>query len=141
MRPTHTFGDTSFGSWALRVFLGCVFLMTGILNLSGQLTTQLAFERMGLPDAARIVFGVLELVVGVLMFVPGAALLAGGLLALLMLVALLLRVINDSTPMVLVSALWLGAALVVVKTAVDRHPRTIDEPIAPDIQPRRIGSA
>jgi putative oxidoreductase len=71
--------------WALSVLLTCVFLLAGIPKITGSAPIWLQAAAMrGFPAWLRIVVGVVEVIAGVALLIPGVAIYAALGLALLM---------------------------------------------------------
>ena len=71
--------------WALSVLLACVFLLAGIPKITGSAPIWLQAAAMrGFPAWLRIVVGVVEVISGVALLIPGVAIYAALGLAVLM---------------------------------------------------------
>ena len=66
--------------WALRILVGGMFLLSGIMNLTGQPMMVDTFDKVGLGQWFRIVTGLLEVVGGAAVLVPSVSVLGALLL-------------------------------------------------------------
>jgi uncharacterized membrane protein YphA (DoxX/SURF4 family) len=130
--------DTSWGAWALRVFLSVAFLMTGLLHVTGVLKTGEAFGAVGGPQVAHVILGLVQIAAAILLVVPGAALAGAGLLALTMLVLIVVRHLSGDTWMEALSVFWLFFVALVGAEAARPHPWRPGRPFFWQIPARRL---
>ena len=77
------------GVWALQIVSAGMFLMAGTMKLSGNPMMVQMFGALGLGQWFRYLTGTIEVVGAVLLLIPSAATLAGGVLAMTMVGAIL----------------------------------------------------
>ena len=79
----------------LRVLLALFFVLIAAKNLSGDAQIASDFQRFGFPDWFRVLVAVLQIAGAVLLFVPGATLIGCGVLAFVLLGAIVSHVRHD----------------------------------------------
>lgn len=84
-----------FAVLGLRVLLALFFLFVAAKNLSGDAQMATDFQRFGFPDWFRVVVAVLQIVGAVLLFVPGTTWIGCGVLAFVLVGAIVSHVRHD----------------------------------------------
>lgn len=102
----------NIGAWVLQVLLGLEFLLAGQAKFTASELWASNFEKWGYPDNLSYVIGALEVLGGVLLFIPKLASHAASMLAVIMLIAGITHFANGEngiTPfiiMLLLALLW-----------------------------------
>ncbi len=84
--------------WLPTVLLGVLFIMQGLMKLSGMEMWVLRFRDYGYPEHFYLVAGVLELGGALLLFVPRTARIGAVVLGLVMLAAAATHLLQGETP-------------------------------------------
>lgn len=69
-----------YGGWVLKIVAGLAFVVAGGSKLAGDEQLVLMFDQIGVGQWFRYVTGLIEVIGGVLLFVPGRAIYGAGLL-------------------------------------------------------------
>lgn len=102
--------------WLIAVFLAQIFIRQGLAKFSDDSGWAAAFRMWHYPDWFRVVVGVVEVMAGVLVLIPGAALAGGVLIIVIMLGGMGThiwwghpgQVTSELTPLLLGTAVALG---------------------------------
>ncbi len=101
--------------WALKVVLAAVFLLFGIQKLLGGTTWVQLFAMAGYPEWFRTVVGIIEVVGGIALLIPGLAAYAAIALAVVMFGATFTQLVSGGGWDALASLALLVALVVVAR--------------------------
>ena len=112
------------GIWTVIVLLGALFAMQGIMRLAPGSPWPQVFERFGYPDGFYLVVGFLELLGGILLFIPRFSSYGGLVLGVVMVGACGTHLVQGE---MLQSGVTLTLALIFFLLAYGRRPARIRE--------------
>jgi len=86
-------------SWILQILLGLEFIIAGQAKFTTA-TWESMFEKWGYPDNFYLVIGALEVICGVLLFIPKLAGYSAVVLSIVMISAGVTHIMHDQSPVV-----------------------------------------
>ena len=112
------------GLWVVQLLLAAMFVLQGVMKLTGGGGWAERFSAWGYPDQFLLVIGAVELLAGVGVLIPVTAIPAASLIIVVMVGAAVTHLIHGEIQ-VITNAIMIALCLIVIYGRRDRLPRKV----------------